>query len=1108
MVNRGGVGAAFARGRAPIILVLLFLGGAVLLGHDLGGLQHPSKSSSANPRDLRAAFARLPMSFEPNQGQADNRVKFLARGNGYVVYFTPSETVLALPQHAQPGLRQVAVQMRLAGANQNSPISALHQLPGHSNYLIGQDPSGWHRNIPQFARVQYHDVYPGIDLAYYGNQGRLEYDFDVSPGADPRRVELSFNGANNLHIAANGDLVVALAEGELRFEAPHVYQNSSAGIENVMGAFVLRGKNSAGFEIGDYDRSRTLVIDPVLAFSTYLGGSGDESCTAIIGATAGFVPHCPAMVVDSASRIYVAGATTSTGTFAGGTPFVIPPTGTATASEFVFVARFDVTSTRSALEYVTYIGGSSTQYPVGLAVDGGFNAYIAGTTNSSDFPTTAGAIQAKASAPGNHVFVSKLDSIGQFNLYSTYLSGTGVDTASGLAVDSLGRAYVFGTTTTPSLPTSSGFPITPGALQPSAGAVNQFFFTKINPALNGPSSLLYSTYIGGTTPSTGVVTGGAVAVDNNFNVYLAGGTDFTDMVSGTWIVNAFHSSSGGGLDAWVAKLQPATGNTQQYTPVYGTYFGGGGNDVAYGVATDGTSTYVTGSTNSTGLATATGTAAFQTCLDQPPPNPTTCASGLTASDAFVAKFGVPTTTGTTQGTVPLDYFTYLGGSSNDAGLAIVTDSVGDARVTGFTDSSDFPVVPTTACSSSVTSGCNPLQVTNGGGRDAFLARIVTTTTSTTTNTSTSGFLGGTGTDIGTDVTLDANLNTYLSGETASSNFFTTANALEPSTTGLPDAFASEVGPTISLCFSPVTPCPAVSTPTVTPTPTNVGSQITFKYLVYNTGDPVTGAVFTDTLGTNSTFVSASASPGTCGTATNGLVTCNLGTLNTSATNSSTSVVSPVDTITIVVSATSQVLQGPLSVGNSATLTVPGTTFPTQSATGNATVNDFTVSASPATATVIAGAPASYAATVKPTGGGFPASVSLACGSGLPSGGACQFTNNPIPNMNNGAQSRTFEITTTARVTTPGSLFLPGGPTYALWLPIFGAGLIGAGISRKRRILLGTFFSLALGIALLQAGCGSSRSTTTTTGTPAGTYTVTVNATAGATRSTTVQITVQ
>src|SRR5258708_26687802 len=262
MVNRGGVGAAFARGRAPIILVLLFLGGAVLLRHDVVNPQHPAKTSSAIPSDVRAALAHLPMSFEPNQGQADSRIKFLARGDGYGVYFTPSETVLAFPHRTQQGASQVAVQMRLSGANQNSDISALHQLPGHSNYLIGKDPSGWHRNIPQFARVQYHDVYPGIDLAYYGNQGRLEYDFDVSPGADPRQVELNFNGADNMHIAGNGDLVLTLAGRELRFEAPHVYQNSSAGVANPRGAFPLPRKHTARIGTVPFDPHPTPGIRP------------------------------------------------------------------------------------------------------------------------------------------------------------------------------------------------------------------------------------------------------------------------------------------------------------------------------------------------------------------------------------------------------------------------------------------------------------------------------------------------------------------------------------------------------------------------------------------------------------------------------------------------------------------------------------------------------------------------------------------------------------------------------------------------------------------------------------------------------------------------------
>ena len=1092
MVNRGWVGAVFARGRAPIVFALLVLGGGLLLRHDAAGPPHSVNATLSSPAQIRAAFGRLPLSFELNQGQSDSRVKFLARGNGYGLFLTPAEAALTLPDTSKSAAGVSVVEMRLSGANQNTEIAGSDRLPGHSSYFIGNDPSRWHRNIPQFARVHYREVYPGIDLAFYGKQGRLEYDFEVSPGSDPRQIKLDFKGTESLKVAADGALVLTMGDRELRFEAPHIYQTSAAGDQAVSGSFILLGANRAGFEVGNYDRSRILVIDPVFTFSTFLGGSGDESCTAIIGATAGFVPHCPAIAVDSASRVYVAGATTSPGS-----SFPLPP-GTTTPPTLdggadAFLVRFD--STGTALEYTTYLGGSGTEYPTGIGVDGGFNVYVAGTTNSADFPTV-NAFQSTPSAAGNHVFVSKFDSSGSANLYSTYVSGTGVDTASGLAVDSLGRAYVFGTTTSTNCPPTSGlicFPTTPGALQPAALATNQFFFSKLDPALSGMNSLLFSTFAGGSTPSNGTVTGGAVAVDNNFNVYLAGGTDFTDMVPGTWIVNAFHSSPGGGLDAWIAKLQPATGNSQLYTPVYGTYLGGSGNDVAYGIATDGTNAYITGSAD-TGITLVPA----QVTGDEFP------AANAGGSDAFIAKFGVPVTTGTTQGAVPLSYFTYLGGSGSDAGLAIAVDSNQNARVTGFTNGG-FP-------------NNNPLPGSSGGGEDAFFARIVTTGASLANSNSTS-ILGGSGADIGTSIAVDAALNTYVAGETSSGNF-PTSNALQATSLGLPDAFVSKLGPdTSKLSFTCITstgtgcPSPVPTNPTVSPTPVGVGSQVTFKYSIYNTGDPVAGVLFTDTLGPKLTLVSAAASVGSCPTsAVSGILVCNLGTIPTSVitTSGSTSTTAPAATVTVVVTPTVPTSTGcknmtQFPINNIGALSAgPGPNAP-----GSATVNDFCVIASPATATVLAGVPATYSVTATATGSGFPESVSLACGSGLPSGGSCTFTNNPIPNMSNGAQSRALEITTQPRVTTPGSLFRPG-PTYAVWLPIFGVGLVGAGISRKRRVLLGIFFAVVLSVALLQAGCGSSKSSTsTTTGTPAGTYTITVNATSGsATRTTTVQLTVQ
>jgi len=1096
MVNRSGVGPAFARVRGLVLLVLLVLGAAWLLRRDIA--TPPSRSLPASSTQIQASLARLPISFEPNQGQSHSAAKFVAHGRGYGLYLTPSEAVLTLPERVQDHLRQAAVEMQLAGANQRPEVAGADRLPGHSNYFIGNDSSRWLRNIPQFGRVQYRDVYPGINLAFYGNQNQLEYDFEVSPGSDAHQIELNFKGAAKLSIAKNGDLVLALDGGELRFEAPHIYQKFPAGTQTVAGSFVMRGKNTAGFEVGAYDHNRALVIDPVLAFASYLGGAGDESCTAITGATAGFVPHCPAIAVDSGGRIYVAGATTTpnTGTFDTLTPTLIGAMGTSD----VFVSRISLGTaggvTTSTLDYVTYIGGASgTQYPAGIGVDSGFNVYVAGTTDSATYPTTPSAFQATPASAGSHVFVSKIDSNGSLNDYSTYLSGNGVDTAANMALDSLGRVYVIGTTT------SSDFPTTIGALQSHPAATNQFFFAKLNPALNTTNSLQYSTYIGGSTPANGVVVGGAVAVDASFNVYLAGGTNFTDM--GTpqpWIANAYKSALPPTdlVDVWAAKLKAPPANTQQYALDYGTYFGGSGDDVAYGIATDGTNTYVTGSTTSTNITVPSTTLAFQT----------TNGGG---GDAFLAKFGVPAVTGTTQGTVPLDYFSYLGGSAQDAGLSIAADTLGNAYVTGLTAGS-FHLA-------------SAFQGTFGGGAfDAFVARLNTTGTSTTVSTSTSSYLGGSGKDVGTSIALDSSLNTYVTGETAGS--FPTVSPLTGggSLLGPSDAFVAQLGPNTSALSMPgitsadALPACGAPNPTVSPTPVGVGSPATFTYYIYNQGDPVSGVVFTDKLGVNSGSTSASTSQGSCGSAvTSGTLICTLGTVNSSTVTTtktscpnSTGSVNFAAKVTVTVNAPSTVLQGSGSVGNLASLSFPGGTTPTIG--GTATVNDFSVNATATTpTTIVSGDSVKYSILVTPTGSGFPESVAISCGAGTPAGSACAFpdpTGSTISSMSSGPQSRTLAISTTARVTTTGGL-LRHGITYALWLPILGVGLIGAGVSRKRRLLLGIFFAVLIAMALLQAGCSSSSTTRTTTGTPAGTYTVTVNAASGtATRTTTVQFTVE
>jgi hypothetical protein len=1101
MVDRGGAGAVLAKGRALFMLASFAAGGVLLLRQD-ASRNTSLQSAQPSAAEMRASFARLPISFEPNQGQTDAQVRFLAHGTGYGLYFLPAEAVLKLPGSRQSGSGGIELRMQLARANRQAEISGADRLPGYSNYLIGNDPSRWHRHVPHFARVQYREIYPHIALSFYGKQNRVEYDFEVAPGGDPRQIELQFKDGVKLSPAGKGDLVVAVSGRELRLEAPHVYQQLSSGVRSIPTSFVFRDRR-VGFEVGPYDHSRTLVIDPVIVFSTYLGGAGDESCTVLTSASSGFVPHCPAVAVDSASNIYVAGATNTPAAslFGGVTPNATNSKG---ASENVFVARIGLSSSGAVLNFVTYIGGSTpapvVQYPVGVGVDSGFNIYIAGTTNASDYPVTSSAFQSAPGSSGNHVFISKLDSTGSSNLYSTYLSGSGIDTASGMTVDSQGLVYVIGTTTSPN------FPPTPGALQPTPNATNQFFFSKVNPALSVASSLQYSTYIGGSTPSNGMVTGGAVAVDSNFNVYLAGGTSFTNMP----LVNAYQSTENGAMNVWAARLNAPASNTQQYTPLYETYLGGSGTDVAYGIATDNTNSYLTGSTSSSNVTIPTATSPFQT------------AYGGGSSDAFVAKFGVPATSGTTQGSVPLLYYSYLGGNAADVGLAIVADSLSNARVTGLTYSTNFPLA-------------SPFQGFGGGtSSDAFVARLITTGTSSSTNTSMSSYLGGSGTDIGTSIALDSALNTYLAGETSSSNFPKNSPlAAGASLAGPSDAFVSKIGPNSSgLTMPQPTPAGALpacgaANPSVSPSPAGVGSQVTFTYYIYNmsltpsgtatgAGDPVPGVLFTDNLGSNSG--SASASQGSCASASNGTISCFLGTVNsstqTAVTPSSSNCNAAISTnfaakVTVTVTAPTTALQGQSSLGNSATLSFAGTTLP--SVSGTAVLNDFTVSAVPPTAATIAsGAQANYTIQVVPTGSGFPESVSLACGSGLPSGASCTFTNNPIPNMSSGPQSRALAIKTTARVTTPSSLFRRG-PTYAIWLPVLGFGFIGAhGISRKRRLLLAVFFAVVLGVAVLQAACGSSsKSTPTTSGTPPGTYTITVNGTSGsATRTTTVQLTVQ
>src|SRR2546425_868232 len=432
----------------PFVMAL-----AVLLGAD----RPMADNASVAKAQVQENYGKLPLRFEANRGQTDSRVKFLNRGKGYTLFLSPSEAVLALRG------REHVIRMRFQGANPDAKITGLEKLPGIVNYFIGQDRKKWRTNIPAYARVKHKDVYPGIDIAYYGNQRQLEFDFIVAPGANPNVIKLAVEGADRLDVDAQGDLVLHVGDGQLRLQKPLVYQAMKGIRQEVSGSYVLTSPNQVRFQVAAYDASRPLIIDPVLFYSTYLGGSGDDIGNSI--------------AVDDAGNAYVTGQTDSTN-------FPTTPGAFHTTSgggEDAFVTKLNPTG--SALLYSTYLRGA---FGESIAVDAAGNAYVAGIARPTDFPTTLGAFQ-PASGGGGDAFVTKLDPTGTALVYSTYLGGSDFDVARGIAIDAAGNAYVSGFTA------STNFPTTLGAFQTTyGGGVFAAFVTKLDPT---GSFLVYSTYL-------------------------------------------------------------------------------------------------------------------------------------------------------------------------------------------------------------------------------------------------------------------------------------------------------------------------------------------------------------------------------------------------------------------------------------------------------------------------------------------------------------------------------------------------------------------------------------------------------------------------------------
>ena len=658
--------------------------------------------------------APLPLRFERNDGQLDERVRYVARSPGVTLALADDGPALLL---RRPG---ALLRMRVVGARRGAPLVADGPLATVTSYFLGSDPSAWRTHVPSFSRVAYAGILDGIDLAFRGDGGRLEYDFVVSPGGRPETIAFDVEGADALEITDSGDLRVHAAGEVLVQSRPRVFQSTPDGEVPVQGRYRIAGDRRVAFEVGPYDHTRGLTIDPVLADSTYFGGAGSDRGNGI--------------AVDASGNVYISGYTGSVN-LPTKDPFQGANAGGAAGGNDAFVAKLDATGT--ALVYATYLGGSSDDRGARMAVDAAGNAYVVGQTSSTNFPTTTGALQTTYGGIRDG-FVSKLGPSGSTLVYSTYLGGTSDDMAWGVAVDASGNAFVTGDAGGSSFPTKNAAQATYG------GGGYDLFVAKLAPT---GQSLVYSTFLGGSdqdeaadialdaagdayvvgmTVSTnfpthnpvqaacaGCSTGGGydlllaevaapgssfvfstylggkkqdspggIALDPQGGIYATGYTFSTDFptTAGAWQTTSAGTTAGNS-DAVVTKLTPSGASI-----AYSTYLGGG-DAFASGIAVDGQGdAYVVGSVFSNVLPTVN-------------PLQATLAGN---HDAFLSVFN-PSGTG-------LVFSTYLGGADVDSAYALALDGAGSALLTGYTDSTNFP-----------TKG--PWQAANAGPDDAFVVRI-------------------------------------------------------------------------------------------------------------------------------------------------------------------------------------------------------------------------------------------------------------------------------------------------------------------------------------------------------------------------------------------------
>jgi Beta-propeller repeat len=654
-------------------------------------------------------MSQLPLRFEANRGQWNPSVRYAARGGGYDLLFTEQGPSLRFSQSQ-------SVDISLVNGNREPAIVGLDPMKAHTNYMIGAREK-WHTDVPNYARVEYRQAYPGIDVVYYGRQNQLEYDFVLAPGADPGAIRMHFGGAGKLRVTPEGDLVVESASGRMIQKRPVIYQEGiyrqgAGGRREIGGRYVLLAGNTVGLKVDGYDKRRKLVIDPILAYSTYLGGTGLDQITAVQ-----LTPN---------GRLYMVGQTATqffaaiNGAYNNNIAGIIN----------IFLAIVDTTQAgQDQLIYFSYLGGSSADIPLAVAVDGNGVAYMTGTTTSTDFPMAGNSLQTLGPATVTEAFVAVIDPSqygGVALIYSTFLGGqTGNQSGNAIAVDGNGNIYVAGTTA------SSDFPVTASAYALVLYGPSDGFLTEFSES--NSAAPIYSTYLGGENDDDAR----AMVLAPNGQVYVGFSTDGLLFPLAGF---AYNPNNSGGYDIAIALFDTTQSGVASL--VYSTYFGGSGNDAVRGFTLDKSGNLVlTGYTISPNFPVTAD--AFQFVYGG-------------GGDAFVAVVNALTPTSF------LKYSTFVGGSEGEVAYAAAVDSAGFIYLTGYTLSPDFPVTKNA-----------PVPVW-GQGIDIFLTKLQPHVVGPSA-LQYSTYFGGATINTGLAVAVDSNFTAYVAGWTGG-EFPTSANS--------------------------------------------------------------------------------------------------------------------------------------------------------------------------------------------------------------------------------------------------------------------------------------------------------------------------------------------